>query len=110
MADVRIDLDADVGEDLRAADAAIIPMITSADIACGGHAGDERTMRVTVALAMAHDVGIEAHPGTRCQRWCPKWAGHRSVSCGLTTPRGSSRSGPTLHGHARSRGRSGWLL
>ena len=49
MADVRIDLDADVGEDLRAADAAIIPMITSADIACGGHAGDERTMRATVA-------------------------------------------------------------
>ena len=63
MADVSIDLNADVGEGLDAADAAIIPLISSANIACGGHAGDERTMRTTVALALRHGVGIGAHPG-----------------------------------------------
>ena len=63
MADVRIDLNADVGEGLDAADAAIIPLLTSANIACGGHAGDERTMRATVALALEHGVAVGAHPG-----------------------------------------------
>lgn len=63
MAGVSIDLNADVGEGLDAADAAITPLITSANIACGGHAGDERTMRLTVALALQHGVGVGAHPG-----------------------------------------------
>jgi UPF0271 protein len=63
MADVSIDLNADVGEGLDAADAAILPFITSANIACGGHAGDEHTMRNTVRLALEHGVGIGAHPG-----------------------------------------------
>jgi len=58
-----IDLNADVGEGLDAADAAILPLITSANIACGGHAGDLRTMRATVALALEFGVGIGAHPG-----------------------------------------------
>lgn len=63
MANVSIDLNADVGEGFDAADAAIIPLITSANIACGGHAGDQRSMRATVALALHRDVGIGAHPG-----------------------------------------------
>jgi UPF0271 protein len=63
MTSVPIDLNADVGEGLDAADAAILPLITSANIACGGHAGDLRTMRTTVALAIEHGLGIGAHPG-----------------------------------------------
>ncbi len=61
--DRTIDLNADVGEGLDEADAAIVPLISSANIACGGHAGDLRTMRATVTLALAHGVGIGAHPG-----------------------------------------------
>ncbi|MEK7863236.1 MAG: LamB/YcsF family protein, partial [Chloroflexota bacterium] len=41
----------------------LMPFITSANIACGGHAGDERTMRVTIELALAHGVAVGAHPG-----------------------------------------------
>jgi UPF0271 protein len=43
-------------------DAAIFPFISSANIACGGHAGDAGMMRRTVALALQHDVAIGAHP------------------------------------------------
>ena len=42
-----------------------MPFITSANIACGAHAGDEATMRRTVELAMARGVAIGAHPGYR---------------------------------------------
>ena len=42
---------------------ALMPLITSANIACGGHAGNENTMRTTVELAMRHKVAIGAHPG-----------------------------------------------
>lgn len=57
-----IDLNCDLGEG-AGHDAAIMPFITSANIACGGHAGDEATMRATVALALQHRVAIGAHPG-----------------------------------------------
>src|SRR5438552_2275705 len=40
-----------------------MPLITSANIACGAHAGDLATMRATVALAQQHCVAIGAHPG-----------------------------------------------
>jgi UPF0271 protein len=43
-------------------DAAIFPFISSANIACGGHAGDAGTMRQTVELALRHGVAIGAHP------------------------------------------------
>ena len=43
-------------------DASIFPFISSANIACGGHAGDDDTMRRTVELAMQHGVAIGAHP------------------------------------------------
>jgi len=57
-----VDLNADVGEG-TGEDAALIPLITSANVACGGHAGDPQTMRETVALAVRHGVAIGAHPG-----------------------------------------------
>ena len=56
-----IDLNCDMGEGLTT-DAAIFPFISSANIACGGHAGDEETMRRTVELAIRHGVAIGAHP------------------------------------------------
>lgn len=40
-----------------------MPLITSANIACGAHAGDAATMRATVALARAQGVAVGAHPG-----------------------------------------------
>lgn len=56
-----IDLNCDMGEGMDS-DAAIFPFITSANIACGGHAGDEDTMRRTAALALQNGVAIGAHP------------------------------------------------
>jgi UPF0271 protein len=57
-----IDLNCDLGEG-GSSDAEIMPLITSANIACGAHAGDQGTMRATVALALAHGIAIGAHPG-----------------------------------------------
>lgn len=59
---LRVDLNCDLGEG-GAHDAALMPLITSANIACGGHAGDETTMRATLRLAREHGVAIGAHPG-----------------------------------------------
>jgi UPF0271 protein len=59
---MRIDLNCDLGEG-ASHDAALMPLITSANIACGAHAGDPVTMRATVALAQRHGVVIGAHPG-----------------------------------------------
>ena len=56
-----IDLNCDLGEG-AGHDAELMPLITSANIACGGHAGDEPTMRATVELALQHGVAIGAHP------------------------------------------------
>lgn len=44
-------------------DAALMPLISSANIACGGHAGDLDTIKRTVDLAIEHNVAIGAHPG-----------------------------------------------
>lgn len=57
-----IDLNADLGEG-GGEDADLMELITSANIACGGHAGDEETMRRTIALAKAAGVAAGAHPG-----------------------------------------------
>jgi UPF0271 protein len=59
-----IDLNSDLGEG-AGTEAAIMPLITSANIACGAHAGDERSMREAVALAKANHVAVGAHPGYR---------------------------------------------
>ncbi|HUO59743.1 MAG TPA: 5-oxoprolinase subunit PxpA [Candidatus Acidoferrales bacterium] len=61
-----IDLNADMGESpellASGADAELMKYITSANIACGGHAGDAETMRATVELAIANGVAAGAHP------------------------------------------------
>jgi UPF0271 protein len=61
-----IDLNADLGESFGAwrmgDDAGVMPWITSANIACGFHAGDPVTMRATIGLCARHGVAIGAHP------------------------------------------------
>ena len=61
-----IDLNADMGEyvnaERRANEAALMPLVSSCSIACGGHAGTEATMRATARLAKQHGVSIGAHP------------------------------------------------
>lgn len=61
----RVDLNADLGESYGrwtlGNDAALMPHLTSANIACGFHGGDPHVMRRTVALAIEHGVGIGAH-------------------------------------------------
>jgi len=63
----QIDLNSDVGESFGAykigLDEAVIPLITSANIACGFHAGDPLVMARTVSLAAECGVGLGAHPG-----------------------------------------------
>jgi len=59
-----VDLNCDMGElEDSAHEAALMEHITSANIACGGHAGDEATMERTVLLALERGVRIGAHPG-----------------------------------------------
>ena len=61
-----IDLNADVGEAVDAAgvdvERALLGLVTTAHIACGGHAGDDATMTATVAAAVEHSVRVGAHP------------------------------------------------
>lgn len=56
-----IDINCDLGEGIGN-DALIMPLISSCNIACGGHAGDEKSIRDTVKLALKHHVKIGAHP------------------------------------------------
>jgi UPF0271 protein len=58
----RVDLNCDLGEG-AGHDAELMPLISSANIACGGHAGDDATMLATVRLAREHRVAVGAHPG-----------------------------------------------
>lgn len=62
-----LDMNCDMGESFGAytkgRDEEILDYITSANIACGFHAGDHSTMRKTVRMALEKDVGIGAHPG-----------------------------------------------
>ena len=60
---MQLDLNADLGEGLPEVDAALMPVITSANIACGLHAGDSHVMATTVRLARRHGVAVGAHPG-----------------------------------------------
>lgn len=64
---MQVDLNCDLGEAFGnysfGGDEQIIPLITSANIACGFHAGDQHVMNETIKLAKAHGVGIGAHPG-----------------------------------------------
>ncbi len=58
---MRIDLNCDMGEE-AGSDERILPLVTSANVACGVHAGGPATMRRTVRLAREHGVGVGAHP------------------------------------------------
>jgi 5-oxoprolinase (ATP-hydrolysing) subunit A len=57
----RIDLNADLGEGCGD-DEALLAIVTSANVACGAHAGDAQTMDATVRAAVRHGVAIGAHP------------------------------------------------
>ena len=63
----RIDINCDLGESYGAfkvgSDEEIMPHITSANVACGFHAGDPTTMKRTVGTAKKHGVAVGAHPG-----------------------------------------------
>src|SRR5207244_3871001 len=63
----RIDINGDMGELPEAVgdgtQEALLRSITSANVACGGHAGDERTMQTTVEQALRARVAVGAHPG-----------------------------------------------
>lgn len=62
-----IDLNSDLGESFGAFsigyDDELFPLISSANVACGFHGGDPRTLERTIAACKAHGVGIGAHPG-----------------------------------------------
>ncbi|MDN8994305.1 LamB/YcsF family protein, partial [Staphylococcus aureus] len=61
------ELNCDLGEALGnysfGGDHQIIPLITSSNVACVFHAGDENVMNETVKLAKSHNVAVGAHPG-----------------------------------------------
>ena len=63
----RIDLNADAGESFGSwpmgADAELVPLVTSVNVACGFHAGDPLTIVRTVRLALDHGAAVGAHPG-----------------------------------------------
>ena len=64
---LRIDLNADLGENpaalINGSERSLIRLITSANVACGGHAGDELSMRSVVELCKSAGVAVGAHPG-----------------------------------------------
>jgi UPF0271 protein len=62
MVAMEIDLNSDLGEGCGL-DAELMPLVTSANICCGFHAGDAHTARETLALAARHGVQVGAHPG-----------------------------------------------
>lgn len=67
MKNEKIDLNCDMGESFGAwqmgNDEALLSIVSSANIACGFHAGDASTMRKTAALALQKNVAVGAHPG-----------------------------------------------
>ena len=62
-----IDLNSDLGESYGSwsmgNDEQILPIVSSANIACGFHAGDPAVMQKTIALAHENRIGLGAHPG-----------------------------------------------
>ncbi|HEY6505032.1 MAG TPA: LamB/YcsF family protein, partial [Chitinophagaceae bacterium] len=56
----KADLNCDMGEGMNN-DALIMPFISSANIACGYHAGNEKTIWQTIELAVKHHVSVGAH-------------------------------------------------
>ncbi len=62
MAERTVDLNCDLGEGCPH-DAELMPLITSANISCGAHAGDPETLAAALDLARVHGVQVGAHPG-----------------------------------------------
>lgn len=60
---MNVKLNCDLGEGFDDSDRNIMPWIDMANIACGGHAGDDETMRRTLLLALENQCSIGAHPG-----------------------------------------------
>lgn len=100
-----IDLNCDMGESFGAYplgnDDAIVALVSSANIACGFHAGDPKVMRRTVGLAVEHCVAIGAHPGFPDLRGF----GRRAMACSpeeigddLTYQIGALQAFCTAHG------------
>lgn len=58
---VSIDLNADLGEG-KPYDEALLQLVSSCNVACGGHAGDANSMSTTVRLALQNGVAVGAHP------------------------------------------------
>ena len=61
--DINCDMGESFGRYALGDDASVMPYITSANIACGMHAGDPSVMRATIRLAKEHGVAVGAHPG-----------------------------------------------
>ncbi len=61
MGTFKIDINSDVGEGMENEEQ-LFPLITSCNIACGGHAGDTQSMNTVVKLAVLNKVNIGAHP------------------------------------------------
>ena len=62
MVENTIDINCDLGEG-TGNDHLLMPLISSCNVACGGHYGDEKSMRTAIQLAKKHKVKIGAHPG-----------------------------------------------
>jgi len=81
---MRVDLNCDMGESFGAFtigdDAAVMPFVSSINVACGFHGGDPSVMRATVHMAAAHGVAIGAHPGL------PDLAGFGRRELAITAP------------------------
>ena len=58
---IKIDLHADLGEG-SSQDESLMRVITRCNIACGGHAGDEASMRTALSLAKKYNVSVGVHP------------------------------------------------
>jgi len=114
-ANARIDLNCDVGElpgpDGRAADDALLALVSSANVACGGHAGDAASMAATTIAAAARGVSVGAHPsyadrehfGRRSRAQSPRDAA-AAISAQLVTLRDIARAHDIALTHVKPHG------
>lgn len=110
-----IDLNADMGEGFgpwpMGDDAALLTLVTSANVACGAHAGDPVTMLATARAAAAHGVALGAHPGfpdlqgfgRRELRMAPDEV-HASVLAQVGALQAVARAAGTKVGHVKPHG------
>ena len=74
------DINCDMGEGIDN-DALLMPFISSTNIACGYHAGDELIMKQTIELALLNKVSIGAHPGFADKAGHSRIHGHKTKPC-----------------------------